>query len=203
MEAVITGDIIGSTKISPDIWLPILKKALADWGKEPTDWEVYRGDSFQLKVKNPMQVLEAAVWIKAAIKTLSGLDIRLGIGLGEVTYQAKKITESNGEAFVHSGDVFEQLSKMNQEMAIKSPWSQFDQEMNLSLKLALIPINQWTVTAAVTVWEVLKHPKLTQAELGARLGITQHAISARLSRAHMEVILEWMAYFPVKLNSFL
>lgn len=203
MEAVLTGDIIGSTKIPPENWLPVLKAALKTWGKEPADWELYRGDSFQLKVKNPMQALEAAVYIKAAIKTVAELDVRLGIGLGEVAYTAKKITESNGTAFIHSGEVFEELSKMNQEMAIKSPWRQLDQEMNLTLKLALVPMNQWTVSAAVTVLEVLKNPTLTQTELGAKLGITQHAVSARLSRAHMEVILEWMAYFPVKLKTYL
>ena len=203
MEAVITGDIIGSTKISPESWLPVLKAALKPWGKEPRDWELYRGDSFQLWVKNPLQVLDAAVFIKAAIKTVSGLDVRLGIGIGEIAYTAKKITESNGSAFMHSGDVFEQLSKMNQEMAIKSPWSQFDREMNLMLKLALIPMNQWTVSAANAVWEIMKNPTLTQKELGARLGITQHAVSARLSRAHMEAIQEWMAYFPVKLKTYL
>lgn len=203
MEVVITGDIIGSTKTSPENWLPTLKAALGDWGKEPADWELYRGDSFQLKVKNPMRALEAAVWIKAAIKTIPGMDIRLGIGFGEVTYPAERVTESNGEAFVHSGEIFEQLSKMNQEMAVKSPWNQFDQEINLSIKLALIPMNQWTVSAAVTVREVLKNPTLTQAALGAKLGITQNAISARLSRAHMGVIQEWMAYFPVKLTAFL
>jgi hypothetical protein len=203
MQAVITGDIIGSSKTSPELWLPTLKAALGDWGKAPRDWEIYRGDSFQLKVKNPMQALEAAVWIKAAIKTISALDVRLGIGLGEVAYPAKKITESNGTAFVHSGEIFEQLSKLNQEMAVRSPWRQFDQEMNISLKLALIPMNQWSVSAAVTVREVLKNPNMTQTALGEKFGITQHAISARLSRAHMEVIQEWMAYFPVKLKSFI
>ncbi|WP_158860182.1 transcriptional regulator [Lunatibacter salilacus] len=203
MEAVITGDIIGSTKISPENWLPVLKAALKTWGKEPADWEIYRGDSFQLKISNPMQAIEAAVYIKAAIKTILELDVRLGIGLGEINYTAKKITESNGTAFIHSGEVFEQLSKMNQEMAIKSPWDQFDMEMNLMLKLALIPMNQWTVSAAIAVWEVLKKPDLTQKELGAKLGITQHAVSARLSRAHMEVIQEWMAYYPIKLKTYL
>ena len=203
MEAVITGDIIGSTKISPENWLPRLKAALGEWGEEPADWELYRGDSFQLRVSNPLQAIEAAVNIKAAIKTVSGLDVRLGIGLGEIAYNAKKITESNGTAFINSGEVFEQLSKMNQEIGLKSPWQQFDQEMNLMLKLALIPMNQWTVSAAVAVWEVLKNPRLTQKELGARLGITQHAVSARLSRAHMDAIQEWMDYFPVKLKTYI
>lgn len=203
MEVVITGDIIGSTKISPENWLPTLKAALGDWGKEPADWELYRGDSFQLRLSNPMQAMEAAVYLKAAIKTVSGLDVRLGIGLGEIAYTSKKITESNGTAFIHSGEVFEQLSKMNQEMAIKSPWHQLDRETNLTLKLALIPMNQWTVSAAIAVCEVLKNPALTQKELGAKLGITQHAVSARLSRAHLEAIHEWTAYFPVKLKTYL
>lgn len=202
MIAVITGDIIGSKKIPPASWLGRLKELLEAWGSEPESWEIYRGDSFQLRVDLPERVLEAAIWIKTGIKSIPGLDVRMGIGIGEMEYSSGRITECNGSAFVRSGEVFEDLHKLNQEVAVKSPWVAFDKEVNLSLKLALTIMNQWTVSSSVAVFEMLKEPTMSQASLGAKLGITQHAVSARLSRANFDAIKEWMDYFLQKLHQY-
>jgi hypothetical protein len=203
MEAVITGDIINSTQRAPTLWLPTLKSALGEWGSEPSDWELYRGDSFQLRLSNPLHLMDAAVWIKAAIRTHSGLDVRMGIGVGEISYRAERITESNGTAFIHSGEIFDQLGKMDQHIALQTPWPALDKEVNITLRLALIPMDRWTSTSALTVLEVLKHPGLTQTELGSKLGIAQNAVSTRLSRAHLDAILQWKDYFPTKLLPYL
>ena len=49
MIAVITGDIINSQKSDSELWLPKLKELLGSWSTTPENWEVYRGDEFQLK----------------------------------------------------------------------------------------------------------------------------------------------------------
>ena len=67
MKAVITGDIINSRKVASALWMGDLKDILKDYGNEPKDWEIYRGDSFQLII-NPVDALEIALLIKAAIK---------------------------------------------------------------------------------------------------------------------------------------
>ncbi|MDO1499243.1 hypothetical protein Q2T40_03060 [Winogradskyella maritima] len=72
MVAVITGDIIGSGNHSSSTWLPILKKHLSKLGKSPHDWEVYRGDEFQLKI-TAKEALVQAIYIKALLKTIKGL----------------------------------------------------------------------------------------------------------------------------------
>ena len=51
MIAVITGDIINSKRLSPADWVEALKMALGIWGNTPEDWELYRGDGFQLKIQ--------------------------------------------------------------------------------------------------------------------------------------------------------
>jgi hypothetical protein len=55
MKAVITGDIINSRKSCFGIMDGDLKDILKDYGNEPKDWEIYRGDSFQLII-NPVDV---------------------------------------------------------------------------------------------------------------------------------------------------
>ena len=110
MIAVITGDIINSSDKEPKVWLKVLKQVLGKYGETPKDWVIYRGDSFQLSI-NPEDALVVAIQIKSGIKQIEDLDVRLGIGLGEIDFESSKITESNGSAFVRSGESFEDLKK--------------------------------------------------------------------------------------------
>ena len=128
MIAIITGDIINSRSEDVNLWLPKLKEELNKIGKEPKYWEIYRGDSFQLQT-TPMKALLIALNLKATIKQFKTLDVRMAIGIGTISYQVEKITESNGEAFINSGECFENLKK--QTLAIKSPWPAFDETINL------------------------------------------------------------------------
>ncbi|MCX7987092.1 MAG: hypothetical protein N2662_09150, partial [Bacteroidales bacterium] len=83
MISVLTGDIIHSSRVSPEKWLKALKGVLGSIGSSPRQWEIFRGDSFQAEVGDPLEALEVSIKIKAAIKTIKGLDVRIAIGLGE------------------------------------------------------------------------------------------------------------------------
>ena len=107
MIAVITGDIINSREL-PDEWIGTLKDALNGLFGKNINWEIFRGDSFQVEL-NAKDALINAIYIKACIKTLKGADVRIGIGIGKKTINAEKVTEANGEAFVNSGSAFDAL----------------------------------------------------------------------------------------------
>lgn len=201
MVAVITGDIINSKKINPKKWLKPLKKELDKIGSSPKFWEIYRGDSFQAIINKPQNALRTAIKIKAVLKSIQDVDVRMAIGIGDITYNAPKITESNGSAFVHSGEKFEMLRKQKQNLAIKSNWIAFDTEMNLFLKLALIAMNNWTVNAAEIVNTTLENPGKLQEELGKIVGIKQNAISNRLKRAYFDEVMEVNEMYVNKLTA--
>src|SRR5690606_25946875 len=109
MVAVITGDIIGSELVSARYWKPLLKRIFNKTGRTPVTWEIYRGDAFQLLIRRPEQALRKAILIKSALRQINGLDIRLSIGLGEISHSAKKVSESQGSAFTRSGRTFDSL----------------------------------------------------------------------------------------------
>ena len=100
MIAVLTGDIINSRASEAPKWLQKLKGVLTTYGDTPTQWELFRGDSFQL-VTMPQDALKAALHIKAVMKQNKKLDVRIAIGLGAETHRAQRITESNGPAYVN------------------------------------------------------------------------------------------------------
>jgi len=200
MVSVITGDIINSKTNVPRTWLVPLKKELNRIGEDPKYWQIYRGDSFQAVINKPEEALLTVMKIKAALKSIRGINVRIAIGIGGRNYNAAKVTESNGSAFVHSGEKFESLSREKQNLAIKSDWPQFDNEMNLYLKLALIAMDNWTVNAAEIVKVTMENPDKSQHQLGVMIGIKQSAISTRLRRAYYEEIMEVNEMYIAKIK---
>ncbi len=198
MTSIITGDIINSKKSSPKRWLEALKTILNSYGKSPLAWEIYRGDSFQLEVR-PEQALEACLLIKATVKQFEKIDVRLAIGLGDKTYRSERITESNGSAFVNSGECFESLKKTT--LALKSPFEAFDESMNIMLDLALLTINNWTTITATLIKTALEKPELNQLQLADFFGKTQGNISQGLKRAGFDEISKLLQHYKTQIQT--
>lgn len=196
MTAIITGDIINSRQTDIKIWLKVLKKTLNLFGKTPKSWEIYRGDSFQLEVAVE-DALQCAISIKAILKQ-EEIDVRMAIGVGEKEYVADKITASNGSAFVNSGEAFEALKKNT--LAIKTPWEDFDDAINIMLDLALITMDNWSATSAEMVKIGLANPEMTQTELTKLLKKTQSTISEGFKRAGYDEIVKMIHFYNKKIS---
>ncbi len=203
MTGIITGDIIGSRGIKqPEQWLTPLKEYFNTLGDEPEDWQFFRGDSFQLRVSEASLSLQVALHIKALVKRIKGLDVRMAIGIGEVSYHAPRITEANGEAFVFSGKLFEQMKKKT--LAVKTSREEVDEYLNICIDLALLIMDKWSVSSAEVVELSLSWPDATQTELAKKLDISQGRVSDRQRRAGLEEILRMERHFrkliPTKLS---
>lgn len=199
--SIITGDIAGSQQAAaPSQWLEPLKRVLGSMGTTPQDWEVYRGDAFQVEVRHPAEALQAALNIKAAIKCEKDLDVRMAIGIGQRQHEAPAITERNGEAFVNSGSRFDQLHDEKRQLALCSPWPDFDHDMDLYLRLASVFMDQWTPLSAEVIAMLLSEPGLKQATIAQRLGISQSSVSDRLTRAHLGEVQALDAMYRHKLQ---
>lgn len=58
MTAIITADIINSRKlVNQEIWITPLKKLLASYGATPKNWEIFRGDYFQIEIEDSNEAL--------------------------------------------------------------------------------------------------------------------------------------------------
>lgn len=198
MKAVITGDIINSRKVNSSIWIKTLKEVLRDYGNEPQNWEIYRGDSFQL-ITNATEALEIALIIKLSIRKYKQLDVRMSIGLGKIEYQAKKITESNGMAFINSGEQFQELKKNT--LAIKSPSKEFNNIFNVIFQLMMLFANNWTPSTSEIIKLALENPSLNQNQLAEILNKkSQSTISSALKRGGYDEILNVIGLYKSELN---
>jgi predicted XRE-type DNA-binding protein len=202
ITSVITGDLVNSRKIgNPNKWLIPLKKTLSLEGTSPRTWEIYRGDSFQLEIKNPANSFLVAIRIKATIKCIKGLDVRMSIGVGTKEFVGSKITESNGEAFIKSGEKLETLKKEKQNLSVNTPWEDFNKEMNLYIRLALIAMDNWTTGAAELVTNLIDNQEITQSKLAEKLKITQSSVSEKKKRAFYSEIMELESLYCEKIKN--
>lgn len=196
MIAVITGDIINSREGEVDKWLTPLKNILNYYGKEPKEWEVFRGDSFQLSIA-PEKAMLAAIHIKSTIKQIKSQDVRMAIGIGEEKYSSLKITESNGSAYIRSGDCFESLKK--QTLAIKSNNESLDQSINIMLSLSLLTANNWSSTVAKVIKTAIENSEKKQKYLAQLLHKSQSSVSEALKRGGFEEIMSMNNFYKIQI----
>ncbi|MGJ8550212.1 transcriptional regulator [Winogradskyella wichelsiae] len=201
MTSIITGDIIKSRQATnEELWLTPLKSALAQITTDTNFYDIYRGDSFQLECTTIEDSFRNAVYIKACLKSVKNLDVRMSIGIGTKDYQGDSVSESNGEAFIYSGETFETLKKNKQNLKIKTKDNILNKEINLYFRLALIAMDNWTVNSAEIVKLSLEHPNMIQTELAKIIGINQDAVSKRQKRAYLDELLDLDRLYRQKIS---
>jgi hypothetical protein len=191
ITSIITGDIVNSRSINnQQSWLRPLKQLFNKWGETPKTWEIYRGDSFQIEIDKPEEALKEVIKIKAAIKQISSIDVRISIGLGNKKYNAQKITESNGTAFINSGETFDALQKTKRNIAIKTTWRSLNEEMEAMLGFASLYMDNWTPVTAKIVEVSINNTDKTQTEIAKIIGKkSQSDISEGRIRAAYDQIM--------------
>ncbi|SEA41084.1 SatD family (SatD) [Arachidicoccus rhizosphaerae] len=208
MIAVLTGDIVGSSYQDKTKWIPALKSALQLYGQEGKDWEVYRGDEFQLRLTVPQDALSAAFLIKARLIAQADTHIRIAMGIGPGEAQDNSqppfttpLTESGGPAFILSGRKLDEIKNRRIHLAVASENEAWDKNWNLLLQWVLVTADNWSQGSAEIVDLCLVHPELSQTEMAAQLNIAQSAISQRLKRSGFDLLDQTIQLFKEKMNT--
>ena len=199
MIAIITGDIINSQKSDSELWLPKLKGLLQSWSTTPENWEIYRGDEFQLKCSVD-EVFHKALLIKSLLRSFENLDVRVAIGIGNEVFLSEKITESNGSAYLNSGRLLTDIKSQGKTFAIQTENEKVNRDLNILFKWAAIDFDNWTVATAEIIHQLLRNSELTQDELAKELNIIQSSVSQKLKRANFELLQETDLYFRKKIT---
>jgi len=203
MKGVITADIVNSRSAEQvEDWLLPLKECLSFYGNTPADWEVYRGDSFQLVTESVLSALTASVHLKAVVRSTKDLDVQMAIGLGEVSYRADRITESNGAAFSQSGETFERLKESEKNLALKTGKEELDKWIGATLELAAVIMNDWNPGTAKVVAAQMFYPEKSQTDLAEILSVSQAAVSKALKRAHFVAIRDYIAALNLQITRY-
>ncbi len=187
--AVITGDIVKSGRFGTEREkaLKILKDTLNSLNNFKSKSiggvsDIFRGDSFQIVIKEPTLALEIAIYLKARLlsKTIKGknIDIRTAIGIGEIeSFNDKKVEESDGEAFRLSGNALDHISKYRR-FSIKSGIDELNKQLEFISSSIDSITRRWSSEQAEAILLWLSGD--TQISISKKIGISQPAVNQRL-----------------------
>ena len=189
MKAVITADIVNSTKIEEtDRYLLVdeLDNIIQDLKRlSSLRCEMYRGDSFQVLVDDVKYCLEIAVLIRLGLKKSNllkngKLDTRMAIGVGDVSYEHEQVILSDGEAFRLSGRTFDKLNK--RRLLIATNINNVDEPLNVMLAFIDELLKGLSHTQSKYLYDSLLY-NMSQMELANVYNTSQPNIAKHLKSA--------------------
>lgn len=200
--AVLTGDVVGSSKLSPALREKLhegLQIGIDNLGAG-ADGEIFRSDSFQIVLQQPVRGLRAALQMRSRLRSSSPnalgkpMDTRVAVGIGRVSYRAEKVVESDGEAFQLSGRGLDELLKTRKRrLLVRTP----DADLNASLDVICAfldeMVNAYSARQAEAMSLLLDGMK--QPEIAQRIGIGQSSVNQRIQSAHWSAVEYALDYF--------
>lgn len=201
--AIITGDIVDSTTMAaeernlmlcvlqslPEMLLPLTKISL----------EIFRGDSFQIKVENAVRSLSVALSIRVHIRSFKFADrnhqwdARLAIGIGTLDYDNDTIGMSDGDAYRASGRGLDSIGKAR--LLIETPWNDVNKELCVSTAFADNIVSQWTQSQSRVLFQSLINKNLSHAEIGNLLGISRQMVDKSIRTGKEDLIKMYINRF--------
>lgn len=179
--AVLTGDIVNSTQLLPneeERLVEGLRLFLAGHL-----YEFYRGDSFQVYIKKPAEALRLAlacrciaigITVQREDDVAPVSDIRISIGIGEVSLPIGSLGIAKGKAFLLSGRQFDRLQQSEERLAINCD----DPAANIGFQVMADYLDS-----------IFKRMTAKQAEVIVNLlqGITQQQLALTLEKSKSTV----------------
>ena len=211
--SVITGDMVGSTQLDPAD-RKLMVKAMNNLGDMLTkagfvlkSQEVFRGDSFQVVMNESSRILDVALLIRAHMRGIelesqAQLDVRLGIGVGQIEFKAKTQNESDGTAFRLAAQALEHATKNNlANIWILTNNAVLDEHLNTINVAWESIISRWTVAQSKSIQWSLQG--LVHQEIANKLKVTQPTITRSLQSADDKVIHYLKTYCQKMISTYL
>jgi len=190
LPSVITGDIVNSTQLEgtqEKKLLKLLQTILSDHKHE-----FFRGDSFQVYIKDTAQALRICLLCRtAAIGLLPEQsppisDVRLSIGIGSVESPVRSLATAKGDAFLMSGRALDAMEKTEGRLIIVTA----DKMAGLALSVMSDYINsiyrQMTPKQAEVIFELLKG--FSQQHVADKLNRSKSTISQHVTAGRWDEI---------------
>ncbi len=196
--AVITGDVINSSGLST-AGRKKLQHQLDQFSKAAKNaWpdlvmQQYRGDSIQaIFTTNRIATLRMALTMQSML-IASRFEIRLAVGIGEISFKSKNLITSDGSAFRASGPYLDALKKSGDWISIAGSDENYTSEWQTHSASLNYIIQDWTPQQAEAVR--LRVKGITQEHMARLLKITQPSVHQRLQGAGWPVIQKILERF--------
>lgn len=217
--AVITGDIVNSTEMSPENKKSFFDSLFAYFKELDTFYnvkiEMFRGDSFQCMVSDIPQALQIALEIKTFIRsTVSAnqtvnlkikdnvynttgqirYNARISIGIGEMDFVHDSALTSDGTAFRLSGRQLDEMKSKKQFLIIATD-DEYHKELQMESVLLDVIMNNNTVQQNEVINKKLRG--YIEKDIAGMLNIKQPAVNQRLNAGNWHAIDTMLKHFKL------
>lgn len=203
-NAVITADIVNSTQLPSGTFKKLTSRI--ETILHPHPFEFYRGDSFQVYIKNAAEALPLLIQIRLLARQLSTTlparesDVRSAIAIGQVKRSVKEMNKATDEIFVLSGRALDALDKEEDRLILISRNEKANIAFRLLGQYLDHLIRNMTGKQALVVSELLKGQ--TQTAAAQKLKKTQVTIHRQAHAAGWKTITRLIKEYEIALNQF-
>ncbi len=161
-QAILTGDIVNSTKLDTSREKKLSGVLNTLFNKESSKIEFFRGDSFQAYTPDAKNALRLALLSRTAAISLFKdemvvlADVRISIGIGIVKKPVRVLKTAKSEAFILSGRKFDEIDKTNQRLAMVSANSLANEGLQVIADYLNAIFARMTGKQAEVIFELLK-----------------------------------------------
>ena len=194
---VITGDVSNSQSYSDAEFREIiatLRERLTYYAEYyGGDFDIYRGDAFQLVVAQPQHSIAAAIGLRLALKAhASGVDVRMSVAVGEAQFRPSEVKTGTGDAFVLSGRGLDNIKP--HYLTFCSGEQTLDDKTQLLTRFADAHINGLTQTQSQTLLAYLEATDKSHESVAAILDKNRSNVSRILNASNYKLIAEYLDY---------
>ena len=200
---VVTGDIVDSTSVSVadrDRLLSVLDSLLSNsipQGKSNSD--IFRGDSFQIKLCQPSQAARVALSIRSGLmsNTPEGVnalwDARISVGVGEEAYVGEDVGKSDGEAFRLSGRRLDDMKGARLSFLTSSTF--VNEELAIEGAFVDDIVTHWSRKQSLVAYHYFQTEVPTQQTIARQMRVTTQRINQLYHTAKVPLILPFITRF--------
>lgn len=196
MIAVITGDLVGSSTLTKNEFkqvLALLEQRLQSFKKGfAAEWEFYRGDSFQVVLKQPQHAARAAVLLASEL-IAAGHQATISMGVGAYRTLEDRPSLSQGQAFELSGRGLDESARG--ELTFQSGHQNLNDTLGLSTRFVSFLLNGLTRKQAQVLGLYVDMNCAEHQALADKLGTSRQNVSSHLKRSGASLIEDYIGLF--------
>lgn len=200
MIAVLTGDLVRSTKMSNDIYagaISSLKRSFKEAkSKHQASGEIYRGDGFQVQFPDPIYALEYTLTIKLALQSAKFSDkpvlCTMSLAYGSYDFLDEKPNTSMGPVFIESGRGLDNTSRGDLSLSFESGADNYEYTMLTRFLNHLI--NNLTKSQAQLLCQYIEGGFAEHKEIARITGTSRQNISNRLANIGADLVRDYIEF---------
>ena len=199
---VLTGDITGSQSYSNDDFgniLAALQQHLSKYAKRYSgNFDIYRGDAFQLVIGQPKYAMHIALGLRLALKAHTpSVDVRISVAVGEAHFRPSEVKTGTGEAFVLSGRGLDMIKP--HYLAFYSSDVKLENKTQLLTRFADAHVSGLTQTQSQTLLAYLEASDKSHENVAAALDKNRSNVSRILNASNYKLVAEYLSYMEQEL----